>query len=575
MRIYQRNKISCFLMTFFLLQALLMFFNVAWGGGRIDNIKLEREGDYTRITIFGDKPFEFSHSIEEAKSGKPHRLILDCRDMIFALPQHEFREGLPAGIINAIRTSQYQVTPEKIVRVVLDLNNSAVYRVLVTGSENQATIAILTTIEPDFTPWMAAKETKEDNRVGLAKQTAETETGTETDKVKMPAEKEDMPALATTGGTTARSVETQPENQPLLPSLQSLSELVAGEKLTDENPQYRGAYLKPISYADTGDVMLSQNQEYTWGYPTTTQLETTSPEKGENETNNEVTATIQTATLPGSEIPIDISLKQTPAQTVASPKVEVKSTETHQAVEDILSSEKSPANSVAQIQTSESQPTVLLSNQVKEAATSSTPGSISHSSVPPGPYLEEKTSTDETKKTPEAELVKTATGTGTGTETSKEQTVATDLGNTLKRGIGAVLGNEGVSAHESDTLAPGVMTIQNPLQADLGMTSSRKLITYQPETRRDPFVPLTEREDMQFGEVPLPRFENLKLVGIIRDTGGNQALLEDEIGFGYILRSGDRIKNGYVLSVEENKAVFQVEEYGGYKTMTLELNPEY
>jgi hypothetical protein len=189
--------------------------------------------------------------------------------------------------------------------------------------------------------------------------------------------------------------------------------------------------------------------------------------------------------------------------------------------------------------------------------------------------LEEKTSTDETKKTPEAELVKTATGTGTGTETSKEQTVATDLGNTLKRGIRAVLGNEGVSAHESDTLAPGVMTIQNPLQADLGMTSSRKLITYQPETRRDPFVPLTEREDMQFGEVPLPRFENLKLVGIIRDTGGNQALLEDEIGFGYILRSGDRIKNGYVLSVEENKAVFQVEEYGGYKTMTLELNPEY
>jgi hypothetical protein len=575
MRIYQRNKISCFLLAFILIQAFLMLINVAWGGGRIDNIRLEREGDYTRVTIYGDKPFEFSHSIEEAKNGKPYRLIIDCQDMVFDLPKHEFREGLPSGIINAIRTSQYQVTPEKIVRVVLDLNGTVVYKVLETGSENQATIAVLTTKEPDFTQWMAVKETKEDNRAGLAKQTVETKTGTETVKVKMPAEREDMPALATTAGTTAKSAETQPENQPVLPSLQPLSELVIAENLSDENPPYRKAYLKPISYADTGDVLLSQNQEYTWGYPITTQVKATSPEKDENETKHEVAATTPTATLPESEIPIDVSLKQTPAQTVSSPKVEVKSTEIHQAVEDVLSSKKSAANLTARTQTSESQPTVFSSNQVRDDDKASTPRSINHSSVQLGPYLEEKTSPDETKKTAGTELVKTATGTGTGTEMGKEQTVATDLGSTLKRGIGTVLGTEGVSAHESDTLAPGVMTIQNPLQANLGIVSSRKLITYHPETRRDPFMPLTEREDMQFGEAPLPRFENLKLVGIIRDARGNQALLEDEIGFGYILRSGDRIKNGYVLGVEENKAVFQVEEYGGYKTMTLELNPEY
>ncbi|MFH1336694.1 MAG: AMIN domain-containing protein, partial [Candidatus Zixiibacteriota bacterium] len=462
MRIYQRNKISCFLLAFILIQALLMLINVAWGGGRIDNIRLEREGDYTRVTIYGDKPFEFSHSIEEAKNGKPHRLIIDCQDMVFDLPKHEFREGLPPGIINAIRTSQYQVTPEKIVRVVLDLNGTVVYKVLERGSENQATIAILTTKEPDFTQWMAVKETKEDNRVGLAKQTVETKTGTETAKVKMPAEREDMPALATTAGTTARSVETQPENQPpVLPPLQSLSELVVAEKLSDENPQYRKAYLKPISYADTGDVLLSQNQEYTWGYPITTQVKTPSPEKGENETKHEVAATTPTATLPESEIPIDVSLKQVPAQTASSPKVEVKNTETHQAVEDVLLSQKSAVNSTARTQTSESQPTVFSSNQVKDDDKASTPGPINHSSVQLGPYLEEKTSPDETKKTAETELVKTATGTGTGTEMGKEQTVATDLGSTLKRGIGAVLGAEGLSAHESDTLAPGVMTIQN------------------------------------------------------------------------------------------------------------------
>jgi hypothetical protein len=256
--------------------------------------------------------------------------------------------------------------------------------------------------------------------------------------------------------------------------------------------------------------------------------------------------------------------------------VEAKSVETHQAEEDVLSSKKSAENSTARIQLPKNNPTVFSSNQSTDTDKEITSRPISHSSVPLGPYLETKTPTaSETQKKSETDLVKTPTGAEPGSETNKEKTVAADLGNTLKKGIGAVLGTEGVSAHESDTLAPGVMTIQNPLQADLGLAPSRRLITYQPETRRDPFVPLTEREDMQFGEVPLPRFENLKLVGIIRDNGGNQALLEDEIGFGYILRSGDRIKNGYVLSVEDNKAVFQVEEYGGYKTMTLELNPEY
>ena len=53
-----------------------------------------------------------------------------------------------------------------------------------------------------------------------------------------------------------------------------------------------------------------------------------------------------------------------------------------------------------------------------------------------------------------------------------------------------------------------------------------------------------------------------------------RALLEDEMGWGYILMAGDRIRNGYVINVEDDKATFQVEEYGGYRTTVLELNPE-
>jgi Tfp pilus assembly protein PilP len=94
-------------------------------------------------------------------------------------------------------------------------------------------------------------------------------------------------------------------------------------------------------------------------------------------------------------------------------------------------------------------------------------------------------------------------------------------------------------------------------------------------TDRDVFLPPSEKEQMNFGEAPLPLFENLKLVGIVRDSQGNRALLEDEAGFGYILSSGERIRNGYVIAVEDDRATFHVEEYGGYQIMVLELNPEY
>jgi hypothetical protein len=573
MSIYHSSKTSRFLLTFILIQALIMFFNVAWGGGRIDNIRLEKVGDYTQVTVYGDKPFEFSHSLEEAKNGKPQRLIIDCKDMIFDLPQHEFREGLPSSIISAIRTSQYQVTPEKIVRVVLDLKSAVVYKVLNMGNGNEATITILTTKEPNFPQWTAVKESQEDNKVVMTKPTTQTKP-----EIEIPAEKEETPssAIASIAPTTTKSVETNAENQPAVPSLQPLSELLVSNKPADETPQCWKAYLKPISYADTGDVLLSQNREYTRGSPITTQSETQSQEKNVEETKPAVITTTPTVISTKPVLVSEVSLKQTPIQPASLPKTEVKSGETHQAVEDILSSGKSTANTHIQTQTAKNQPPVFSSKTAQEAPQASAPRPINHTSVPLGPYLEEtKSKPVETKKSPETELAKTTAGTEAAKETNREPMVATDLGNTLKKGIGAVLGTEGVSAHESDTLATGVMTIQNPLQADLGLTPSRKLITYNPETRRDPFVPLTEREDMQFGEAPLPRFENLKLVGIIRDAGGNQALLEDEVGFGYILRSGDRIKNGYVLSVEENKALFQVEEYGGYKTMTLELNPEY
>jgi Tfp pilus assembly protein PilP len=120
-----------------------------------------------------------------------------------------------------------------------------------------------------------------------------------------------------------------------------------------------------------------------------------------------------------------------------------------------------------------------------------------------------------------------------------------------------------------------LIVVSQPEGTELEAVFQRKVIYYQGEDRRDPFAPLTERISTDFGKIPLPMFESLKLVGVLKDEEGNRALLEDEKGYGYILKSGDKIKNGYVVSVEDNKVIFQIEEYGWSRTIALELSTEY
>ena len=86
---------------------------------------------------------------------------------------------------------------------------------------------------------------------------------------------------------------------------------------------------------------------------------------------------------------------------------------------------------------------------------------------------------------------------------------------------------------------------------------------------------MSQEIDLEFGEIPLASVDNLKLVGTLEDGSGYKALLEDDRGYGYLLNSGDRVKNGYVVNVFENKVFFQIEEYGWSRVISLELPAEY
>jgi hypothetical protein len=98
----------------------------------------------------------------------------------------------------------------------------------------------------------------------------------------------------------------------------------------------------------------------------------------------------------------------------------------------------------------------------------------------------------------------------------------------------------------------------------------RKLVRYRTTGFRDPFVSLVGGVTGMLSS-SLPVLENLRLVGILEDIDGNRALLEDSEGNGYILVPNDKIKNGYLVSVTNKKAIFQITEYGWTRTVALDL----
>jgi len=99
----------------------------------------------------------------------------------------------------------------------------------------------------------------------------------------------------------------------------------------------------------------------------------------------------------------------------------------------------------------------------------------------------------------------------------------------------------------------------------------RKEVGYTTSGVRDPFMPLVGSVSGQF-TMELPALENMTLVGILENVDGNRALLEDSEGNGYILMPNDKVKNGYLVTVTDTRAIFQITEYGWTRTVDLELS---
>jgi Tfp pilus assembly protein PilP len=550
---------------------------------RINDISLEKEGNFTKLTIYADNPFEFVHSTAEAKDGNPYRVIIDCQDAIHNLPQHNFK-NLPPGTIKAIRTSQFQTEPEKIVRIVLDLNKPAIYKVIERGEENQGAIAILTAQDLSFPFWAAGKNEKASSEGELA-----------------------------SSNPTEKTTKARPESKDIpldLSENKSRSDLKPAETVNSQEAEREATFERPLSFADTSEI---NTKTETLPVP----MAKPEPEKPEF-TGKDAESRKRASEQTGEKVVL--ATAGTPPEVLSIPNQKDKKLQSEQEkgkkgeinVEKEASKNTFPEPSSPTSLKIEKEKSFSLrpaqggeESRIKETSAEESSKKESIQKVSTSSQREAKSSTAEVeqlvKKSPEESRIvstsptpknenepiqkeptssqKEAVSSASETEKVAKEPIEESGAKSMNLAGGeeklALLSAEEESTREKIVPPGNLIGASQPEGTKLEVVFQRKVVYYRGEGRRDPFSPLTEKINIDFGQLPPPLFESLKLVGILKDEEGNRALLEDEKGYGYILKNGDKIKNGYVVSVEDNKVIFQVQEYGWSKAMALELSTEY
>lgn len=89
--------------------------------------------------------------------------------------------------------------------------------------------------------------------------------------------------------------------------------------------------------------------------------------------------------------------------------------------------------------------------------------------------------------------------------------------------------------------------------------------------QRDPFRSLISGMFVRNERMDLVDLASVELVGIVKGELDRFALLEDEKGFNYIMRVGDRVRNGTVVSIGDQAMVARVTNFGQTSKFTLHL----
>ena len=134
---------------------------------------------------------------------------------------------------------------------------------------------------------------------------------------------------------------------------------------------------------------------------------------------------------------------------------------------------------------------------------------------------------------------------------------------------------DGAKAGKANTAAKGDSTTSAapaPIVTQSGQVVLREnLYYYDAFNRRDPFRSLIDGAFNQSDRMDVVNLNVVQLVGIVRGEVDRFALLEDASGYSYILRVGDRVHNGSVVSIGQDDLVARVTNFGQTTTVRLRL----
>ncbi len=454
----------------------------------ISQIDLSRDGSFTVLTIHGNGQFRYAHESVEATDSKPFRVVIDCLAARHNLPQFHFT-NLPPSVVTAIRTSQYSVTPEEVVRVVLDLAQESVYRVEAAG--DNVKVYVSDQKSAPFAAWTSG---------AVKTPPAETET--------VAAKTTDQKPKPTVTAAKPSVTATAPAKKP---TVVAKAEQTGQKQTTKTTPPQ-------VAKLPAPDNTGAKKPAVATATPTTPAAKQDVAQK-------------PTAKTPPVKKPV-------PAQELA-----------HDSIER--------AKAFAQIEnTPKAKPTPSVNQKPKNDEVKPEASHKSTESTTPSPAKQTTPAVKPTVK-PEQPAKPSPVANSEDTELADASAPAEKEKVDLSRYRRA-------TAKEAEIKASKVVEFPK-----------RMVIKYTKSNSRDPFETLIALADNQKRIPDLnkpPNAEALHLVGILESVvGKDAALLQDRDGIGFILRTGDRVQNGYVARIDENAVYFQINEYGWSRTLVKHM----
>lgn len=511
--------------------ALLLTVAPVWASD-VTDVQLRYSHGLTVAQIVVDGAARYTHQTVEAKDGKPFRVIVDVLSATHRMPAKNF-EMLPDCPVASIRSSQYSVQPEHVVRVVFDMQGPSVYQIdqdkgliSVTFKEQTARMFANWSAVASLTP----RESPAGSTVKLGSKVAKQAVPDQAESKSTSALKVQATAPTDKSGAEAKTASTNP---PSKPSPQAAASQPAASDVSRQTVQ------KSKAKADTkaGEVSNQDAPRLT-------------------KTDPKAKAGVSDFTYGPEFDPDWLNRSETARTTAAAPSGrQLVAAQDAGSVKDKSSEMNSPSPSAGA--------------QKKESGTK-TDSQVENKRRPDG--QDQSKDEDETEKASE----KMVPGSQRPEMPKKKQILASaDQEVSSSPADTEVEKQVGDDAERSTARFRRSPTMSRKLKGTMVAEFPKRLVVkYKAGGRRDPFATLIDETAVynKLVEERIPNVEGLILVGVL-DAGGdnNRALFEDTHGYGYILKAGDRVQKGYVIRVEIDRVYFQIFEYGWSRTVALSM----